>query len=142
MLNGAKYKSCLTLLLTSPNSNSSSEKNSTDVGATESSNEIIPEKNGNEMNLEMNLSQSAHQMNQTIVRNESFNQTLDKNETIIPIKCLSHEEKCDSNQFLNNDASTENSPKYCCTLEVKFVWYESKSHNSFYFHFLSYQFSK
>lgn len=112
MLNDAKYKSCLTLILTS--SNPPNEQN-TDI-QHESTNELIFNEIDKNSSIETN--QLSFKMNRTIVHSESFNESLKTNETIIPIK---YEE---TNIQQQDITSTETSPKYCCTLEVKFVWYD------------------
>lgn len=127
MLNDAKYKSCLTLILASPDS---SIDNSVECGVNDDPalNEMISENRAMNSSVEMNLNQLPHKMNRTFVHSDSFNRSLDSNETIIPIKYLSKDESIDSDQMQSADTDTatvsDTSPKYCCTLEVKFVWYE------------------
>lgn len=134
MLNDAKYKTCLTLILTSSNSNANplNLENSTDISIDDNDddedktlNQIIPVVNDINSSVEMN--RLSHKMNRTFVRSESFNEPLNSNETIIPIKCLSRDESIDSQQILSTETTTESNIKYCCTLEVKFVWYETKT---------------
>lgn len=123
MVNDAKYKSCLTLILASPNTNNDNSANISVVDDKLKNQIILNDSDINSCSVDMNRNQLSYKMNRTFVRGESFNQSLDGNETIIPIKCASNDENNDSNQLLNINAVTETSPKYCCTLEVKFVWY-------------------
>lgn len=126
MVNDAKYKSCLTLILAAPStSTSTGTDNSENISVDDKlKNQMIPNDSDiNSCSVDMNQNQLSHKMNRTFVHGDSFNQSIDTNETIIPIKCASNDENNDSNQLLNIDAVTETSPKYCCTLEVKFVWY-------------------
>lgn len=131
MLNDAKYKSCLTLILASPNTSADSSVNIGGGVDDQSVNGMIPDESAINTSVEMNLNQLSQTMNRTFVRSETFNHSLERtNETIIPIKCLSNDENNDSNQLLNIDTVvTETSPKYCCTLEVKFVWYGNGAKN-------------
>lgn len=123
MLNDAQYKSCLTLILASKSHPSHEQRSNCIEGVNDMSTDMSPDHNGISSSVEMNLNQLSHKMNRTFIRGESFNQSFDSNETIIPIKCLSRDESCD---FESNVVTpTESSPKYCCTLEVKFVWYDS-----------------
>lgn len=124
MLNDAQYKSCLTLILAPSKSNQAHEQrpNCVDGVNDTASIDMSPDSNGIRSSVNMNLNQLSHKMNRTFIRGESFNRSFDSNETIIPIKCLSHDESSDFEQ--NVVTPTETSPKYCCTLEVKFVWYE------------------
>lgn len=122
MLNDAQYKSCLTLILASKSHPSHEQRPNCIDGVNDTSTDMSPDHNRISSSVEMNLSQLSQKMNRTFIRGDSFNQSFDSNETINPIKCLSRDESsdCESNII----TPTETSPKYCCTLEVKFVWYE------------------
>lgn len=124
MLNDAQYKSSLTLILAPSKSNQAHEQqlNCVDGVNDTASIDMSPDSIDIRSSVEMNLNQLSHKMKRTFIRGESFNQSFDSNETIIPIKCLSRDESSDYEQ--NVVTPTETSPKYCCTLEVKFVWYE------------------
>lgn len=61
-------------------------------------------------------------MRRTFIRSESFTELLPINETIEPISSELKDENCFDRR--NSETTPLTSPKYCCTLEVKFVWYE------------------
>lgn len=117
MLNDAKYKSCVTLILASSNSNAHNIQNSDIEGQNESSGMISYETDKSSSN---ETNQLSYKMNRTFVHSESFNESLESNDTIIPIKY----DKSDFQEQQQFSTSTKTSPKYCCTLEVKFVWYD------------------
>lgn len=119
MLNHAKYKSSLTLILETPISNpSNSYQRPISDCLSEYSCDIY--RNDKEMN-----SNGLSKMSRTLDRSESLNEPLASNETIVPIKYLSQDDDSDSDQEQQDPQgiSVDTSPKYCCTLEVKFVWY-------------------
>lgn len=108
MFNDAKYKTCVTLILVSSNS---------------ATRETIAKEDKRGSVTEMNENQlSQNVVNRTFEHSDSVDASLATNERIIPIKCLTHEESSDFDQTTDIEPA---SPKYCCTLEVKFVWYEN-----------------
>lgn len=119
MLNDAKFKSSLTLILETPKSNPS---HSYQRPVSVCFNEHLQNNVRHKKEMNPNQLPKSHR---TLIRSESLNDPLLSNETIIPIKYLSH----DANNYdqQNTEKSVETSPKYCCTLEVKFVWYDKKN---------------
>lgn len=116
MLNDAKYKSSLMLILETPKLNLS---HSYQRPVSVCFNESLQNNAHNEKDMNSNQLPKSHR---TLIRSESLTDPLPSNETIIPIKYLSHDENINYNQQ-DTENSVETSPKYCCTLEVKFVWY-------------------
>lgn len=133
MLNDVKYKSSLTLTLQTPES----KPQHPIVECFDDNDTIVHDKlcKINQSNDEMPpfiviSSNHLSNANRTYSRMESFNESSASlpstmsscsNETIIPIKYLIHDENSDCNQ-IEIGKIAEISPKYCCTLEVKFVW--------------------
>lgn len=118
MLNDAKYKSSVTLILETSKSYLSHSDRPVSILFNEHTQNLYRTKE------EMNSNQLS-KLNRTLIRSESQCETVSPNETIIPIKYLSHDENIDYNQHDSMVSSIQSSPKYCCTLEVKFVWYGS-----------------
>lgn len=133
MLNDVKYKSTLTLTLQTPKSTSQHSIQECFDDDTIIHNKLCEiNRSNDEMHpfIVLNSNHLSSNMSRTYSRNESFSESLSSpsamstscsNETIIPIKYLIHDERIDSNQ-IDIGKIAEISPKYCCTLEVKFVW--------------------
>lgn len=134
MLNDVKYKSSLTLQLQAPNPRSQHSIQE----CFDESDTIVHSKlcklNGSTDKMHPFIvinSNPLSNADRTYNRMESFSESSlsssppampsCSNETIIPITYSIHNDHTDCNQ---NDIEkmTEISPKYCCTLEVKFVW--------------------
>lgn len=135
MLNDVKYKSSLTLTLETPKSKSISAHSiaecfDDDTHVHSNLCEVNRSKDDMQRFIVINSNHLSN-MNRIHSRNESFSESSAaaamttasscSNETIIPIKYLIHDERTDCNQ-IDIGKITEISPKYCCTLEVKFVW--------------------
>lgn len=105
MFNDAKYKTCVTLIL---------------VGSNPSSREQTTQENNRSSVIEMNENHLSQNVHRTFQHSDSIDASLATNERIVPIKCLSHKESSDLDQTTDIEPT---SSKYCCTLEVKFVWY-------------------
>lgn len=133
MLNDVKYKSSLTLTLQTPKPESqhSIQKCFDDNDTIVYDKLCEINRSNDEMHPIMVISSNhISNANRTYSRMESFNESSSSspstmsscsNETIIPIKYLIHDERTDCNQ-IEIEKIAEISPKYCCTLEVKFVW--------------------
>lgn len=91
----------------------------------ERSSEIVRNENTTDCIVDMNLSQLS-KMRRNYIRSESFTELLPINETIEPINRELNDENCFDRR--DRETTSETSPKYCCTLEVKFVWYEIVFH--------------
>lgn len=135
MLNDVKYKSSLTLTLETPKLESQNSIAECYDDVDDDDNTIV-QSNLCEMSQTTDETRSfiminsnkLSNMNRTFNRSESYNELSSpsavsscSNGTIIPIKYLIHDERTDCSQ-INIGKFAEISPKYCCTLEVKFVW--------------------
>lgn len=148
MLNNVKYKSSLTLTLQTPlKSTSQHSIQECFNGDDHNDDDVVVDDTivrGNVCDINC-FNDEMHQfivvnsnhlsnMSRTYNRNESFSESPSSlsptvtmpsysNETIIPIKYLIHDERTDYNNQIDMGKMAEiSSPKYCCTLEVKFVW--------------------
>lgn len=133
MLNNVQYKSSLTLTLQTPKPKYQEyfDDNDNDTIVHSKLCEMNrPNDDGMRPFIVINSNHLSN-ANRTYSRMESFSESLSlsspttmsscTNETIIPIKYLIHDESTDCNQ-IDIEKIAETSPKYCCTLEVKFVW--------------------
>lgn len=132
MLNHSKHKSCLTLILVTQTRPQSSRENLIGVKykkrpITICSMEtlfLVPSKHNNNTNniQPMIQSESKHFKGHRIPNgghskcNETSNTS---NESIESLKMISNG---NLEKFLIRTQSEDSSPKYCCKLEVKFVW--------------------
>lgn len=130
MLNDVKYKSSLTLTLETPKlkSQHSIREFFDDDMVCSSLCELKRSNHETTPSIAINSNQLPNmRRSRTYNQNETFHELSSpsasscSNETIIPIKCLMHEERTNCNQ-IDIEKFAEISPKYCCTLEVKFVW--------------------
>lgn len=129
MLNNAKHKSCLTLIFVTqnPNINQNSiavayNKRPITICSVDTVNTMIPNQisardnnccgyNGtkDEQSIGEQMNVSNHYQ-----RNNSLCDSFSSNDGIAPLLL---------NKFITRTQSEDSSQKYCCKLEVKFVWY-------------------
>ena len=134
MLNDVKYKSSLTLTLETPKPEfqHSITECFDDDNIVHSNLCEVNRSNDETHSFIVINSKHLSNMGRTSIQNVSFCESSFppsaaaaasscNNETIIPIKYLIHDERTDCNQT-DIEKIAEISPKYCCTLEVKFVW--------------------
>lgn len=129
MFDDVKYKSSLTLTLQKPQSISQHSMRECIDDDTIVHSELCELNELHHRPFIVINSNHLPNMSWTYSRNESFSESSAppsamsscSNETIIPIKYLIHDERTDCNQ-IDIGQIAEISPKYCCTLEVKFVW--------------------